>query len=148
MRAIFKLCTLCALLAGCDRPASPSAGGFAGQWGGRTAQGATIAFTIAADDTVSSITLGHSFHGCSGSETFSNLSISIAPDVRCIPGPCPRAVSSYRAFHFGSGRSVDGPSTAVNALFLSETRAEGTANFRNFGACGDAIGVGWTASRR
>jgi hypothetical protein len=57
-------------------------------------------------------------------------------------------VQSYRAFGYSSGNPVEGSYTAVNALFLSTTRAEGTVNFRGFPGCGDAIGVPWAASRR
>ena len=69
-------------------------------------------------------------------------------DVRCIPGPCTPAVSSYRAFGYSSGSFIDGPSTSVNGLFLSARTAQGTVNFNNFPGCGAAVGVGWTATRR
>jgi hypothetical protein len=140
---------LCVLAWSCQSPTSPApANGYAGQWSGTTVQGRPIAFTISPDELVTTITLGHDFNGCSGSQTFSNLSLKIAPQVECIPGPCPASLLSYRAFGYGSGNRIDGPSTSVNALFLSTARAEGTVNLRGFPGCGDAIGVSWSANRR
>lgn len=148
----FALClsliALCGVAGACRSPAAPGATGYAGQWSGTTVQGRPIAFTVSPDETVTSITLGHDFNGCSGSQTFSPLSLSIAPNVVCIPGPCSPALSSYRAFGFASGDRIAGPSTDVNAVLLSMTRAEGTVNFRSYPVCGSAIGVAWTVTRR
>ena len=138
----------CPLASACAGPAAPSETGFAGQWSGTTIHGRPIAFTVSSEEAVTAITLGHDFNGCSGSETFSDLRIPIAPNVICVPGPCSGSLSSYRAFGYTSRGPIDGPSTSLNALFLSTTRAEGTANFRNYPGCGDAIGAAWTASRR
>jgi hypothetical protein len=138
----------CALTAACNSPAAPGEAGYAGQWSGTTAQGRTIDFTISSTEKVTAITVGHAFNGCSGSETFSNLSLDIAPQVQCIPAPCSPSISSYRAFGYGSGGPAQGPITSVNALFLSTGRAEGTVNFRGFAGCGDAIGVGWSAVKQ
>lgn len=126
---------------------SPTPVGYSGEWSGTTAQGRPLAFSVT-NEMVTSITVGHDFNGCSGSQTFPDLHISTAPDVRCIPGPCTPAVSSYRAFGYSSGSFIDGPSTSVNGLFLSARTAQGTVNFNNFPGCGAAIGVGWTATRR
>lgn len=139
--------TLCAVAA-CGGPASPSAMGYAGQWAGTTAQGRSIAFTISSSERVTSITVGHDFNGCSGSQGFSDLSLNIAPNVQCIPGPCPPSTTSFRGFGYASGSPFEGPSTDVNALFLSMTRAEGSINLRNFPGCGSAIGVAWSATKR
>ena len=144
----FLVIALCGVAGACRNPAAPTATGYAGQWSGTTLQGRPIAFTVSGDETVTSITLGHDFNGCSGSQTFSPLSLSIAPSVVCIPGPCSPAVSSYRGFGFTSGNPTAGPSTDVSAVFLSMTRAEGTANFRSYPVCGSAIGVAWTVTRR
>ncbi len=126
---------------------SPTPVGYSGEWRGTTSQGAPIAFTIT-NEMVTSIAVGHNFNGCSGSQTFPDLNLPTAPDVRCIPGPCTPAVSSYRAFGYSSRSAIDGPSTSVNGLFLSVVTAQGTVNFNNFPGCGAAIGVGWTATRR
>lgn len=144
----FSVIALCAVAAACGSPTAPADGGYAGQWSGTTAQGASIAFTISPEELVTAITVGHAFSGCSGSETFANLSLAIAPNVVCIPGPCAPSLLSYRAFGYESGLRIDGPSTSVNGLFLSTTRAEGAANFRTYPGCGSAIGVPWTATRR
>lgn len=131
----------------CHSPAVPSATGYAGQWSGTTGQGKPIAFTVSPDEAVTTITVGYDFNGCSGSQTFSNLTVSIAPNVMCIPGPCPASLSSYRAFSYPSGNPIDGPSTDLNGLFVSTARAEGLVNFRNYPGCGSAPGVAWSATR-
>lgn len=144
----FPVIALCALAGACGSSTAPTSARYAGEWSGTTAQGRPIAFTISSAEAVTTITLGHDFSGCSGSQTFSNLSLNIAPDVVCIPGPCPTPVSSYRAFHYTSGNRIDGPSTDINGLFVSPERAEGTVNFRSYPVCGSAIGVTWSATRR
>jgi hypothetical protein len=57
-------------------------------------------------------------------------------------------VTSFRRFGFASGNRAEGPSIDVNALFPSTSSAEGTVNFHNYPGCGNATGVGWTATRR
>jgi hypothetical protein len=144
----FPAVALFALTVACESSTAPSSDGYAGQWNGTTAQGRAITFTISAAEAVTTITIGHEFNGCSGSQTFSGLSLSIAPQVQCIPGPCPSSVSSFRSFHYAAGDRLDGPSTDLNALFVSNARAEGTLNFRSYPGCGSAIGVPWSATRR
>jgi hypothetical protein len=144
----FSAIALCVLASACYGPATPTSTRYFGQWSGTTAQGRPIAFTISPDEAVTTIMLGYDFNGCSGSETFSNLSLSIAPDVVCIPGPCSGSVSSYRGFGYTSANRIEGPSTDLNAVFVSTGRAEGTVNFRGYPGCGSAIGVAWSASRR
>jgi hypothetical protein len=100
----------CALADACNSPNSPTSEGYAGQWSGTTGQGRPIAFTISRDETVTTISVGHDFDGCSGTETFPNLSLPIAPQVQCIPAPCPASVSSYRAFRHSSGNPFEGQS--------------------------------------
>jgi len=95
---------------------------------------------------VTAISVGYSFNGCSGVQTFSNLNLETAPAVTCIPGPCPNTVSSYRAFSYSAG-SIDGPFTTVNGLFTLLTRAEGQVAFRDYPGCGTAVGIGWTATK-
>ena len=139
---------LCALVTGCQsNPTAPTGSSYAGEWSGTTTQGAPIAFSLSAAEKVTTIVVGHSFGGCSGSQTFANLSLDIVPDVMCIPGPCAPGIASYRGFGYGTG-GLGGPGTSINALFLSNSRAEGTVNFRDYPGCGTAIGVGWTATRR
>jgi hypothetical protein len=140
---------LCAVVSGCGNPSSPSGSDtYAGQWTGTTAQGKTVSFTISGDEKVTTITLGHEFNGCSGSQTFPSLDIAIAPRVECIPAPCPGTLTSYRAFGYTSGNPVAGPSTSLNGVFTSSERVEGTVNFHDFPGCGSAIGVMWSATRR
>lgn len=151
-RAAWCFVTLAwALASACSGPTTPSAAApslSVGQWSGITSQGMPIAFTVSPDETVTTITLGYSFNGCSGSQTFSNLNIRTAPDVTCVPGPCSDAVASYRAFSFSDGPFGGAPRTTVNGLFLPGNRAEGQAGFLDYSGCGTATGVRWTAARR
>jgi hypothetical protein len=133
---------------GCNGPTDPSGAGYTGEWSGMTAQGKPISFTISASEAVTTITVGHEFNGCSGTQTFSSLNIGIKPDVQCIPGPCPASIQSYRAFGYAAGDRLEGPSTDINGLFPSTVRAEGLVNFRLYPGCGSAIGVAWTATKR
>jgi hypothetical protein len=107
-----------------------------------------MVFAISPDEAVTTITVAHDFNGCSGSQTFPNLSLSIVPNVICIPAPCTGPVTSFRRFGFASGDRVNGPSIDINALFPSTSTAEGTVNFRSYPGCGSAIGVAWAATRR
>ena len=130
-----------------DSPTGPSTRAQAGEWVGTTTQGSPIRFTVSDDEKVTAITVGYSFNGCSGSHTFSNLSLNTAPDVICIPGPCPGTITSYRHFSYSNG-SLDGPFTSLNGLFLTPSRAEGRASFRNYPGCDSALDVTWSATRR
>ena len=108
-----------------------------------------ISFTVSPDEKVTSITLGYSFNGCSGSQTFSDLNLETAPPtVICIPGPCSELLAPARRFSYTAGSRVDGPSTTVIGMFTFIDRAEGVANFTDYPGCGTALGVGWTAMRR
>lgn len=107
-----------------------------------------IAFTVSAEERVTFITFGYRFNGCTGSKTYSNLSLETVPQVICVPGPCDDRLSSFRRFNYGEGHLLEGPSTTINGLFIvNGVRAEGAINFRNYPDCGTAI-VGWAASRQ
>ena len=99
------------------------------------------------DETVTSITLGYHFNDCSGTRKFRDLNVSTAPDLHCIPGPCPRTAASYRGFGFSDGNAATGPYTQVNGVFLPGNQARGQAAFSNYPECGSAT-VEWTATRR
>ncbi len=118
-----------------------------GEWEGTTSQGKPIAFTVSQDEKVTSITLGYGFNDCSGSREFLKLNIPTAPDLTCIPGPCPRTAVSYRAFGFSDGTVAGGPYTQVNGVFLPRNQARGQAIFSGYPDCGSAT-VEWTATRR
>jgi hypothetical protein len=146
-KAGIRLVTIawCALMSACS-PTRPSSAALDGLWSGTTSQGTPITFTVSSDQKVTAITVGYSFNGCSGVQTFSNLNLDTAPMVTCIPGPCPNPVSSYRAFSYSAG-SIDGPFTTVNGQFFSPIRAEGLVAFRDYPGCGTAVGVGWAATK-
>jgi len=139
-----------ALTNACGGPTTPSGARSlsVGEWRGTTSQGMPIAFTVSSDETLTTITLGHSFNGCSGSQTFSNLNIPTTRDVICIPGPCSGTTASFRSFSFSDGPRGSGPRTTANGLFLPGNRAEGQAGFFDYPGCGTATGVTWTATRR
>jgi hypothetical protein len=129
-------------------PSTPLSSLSVGQWSGTTTQGVAITFTVSSDEVLTTIAVEHSFNGCSGTQTFSNLTIPTAPSVICIPGPCSSDISSYRAFAFSNRVLGSGPGTAINGLFLPGGRASGQVTFRDFPGCGTAAGVEWTATRR
>jgi hypothetical protein len=148
--AVFLALPLGVWSGGCgSSPTAPSAraANYAGEWSGTTAQGRPITFTVSGDAKVTSIVVGYSFNGCSGSQTFSNLNLETAAMVECIPGPCPASLSTFRSFSHLTG-SIDGPMTTVNGLLYSTTTAEGAVGFRNYPGCGTALGIAWTATKR
>jgi hypothetical protein len=107
-----------------------------------------ITFTVSSDEMLTALSVGHSFAGCSGMQTFSSLQVATVPNVTCIPGPCSGTISTYRSFSFSSGSRGTGPGTAVNGLFLPGGRAQGVAAFHDFPGCGTVTGVEWMATRR
>jgi hypothetical protein len=135
----------CALLIACGSATSPSRRDISGQWSGTTSQGSPISFTVSADEKVTTITVGHSFNGCSGTQTFPNLSVNTAPEVICVPGPCAPSVQSYRSFSYSNGR-IEGPMTTINGLFLLD-RVDGQVKFWEFPSCGSTQAT-WSATRR
>ena len=140
-----------ALVGACSFPAVPFTGRSGslsvGEWSGTTAQGMPISFLVSPDETVTTITVGYDFNGCSGSHTFVDLNVPTAPDLTCIPGPCSGVQESYRAFGYSVG-SAAGPYTQLNGLFLPGNQAQGQAIFRDYAGCGTAAPVEWTATRR
>jgi hypothetical protein len=120
----------------------------AGEWSGTTSQGEPITFTVSPDELLTTITIGYNFKECSGSHTSSDLVIRTAPELVCIPGPCPGRSSSYRAFGYMDGSVGGGPVTQVNGIFLPGNQAKGQASFVDYPECGTASAVEWTATRR
>jgi hypothetical protein len=100
-----------------------------------------IAFTFSSSDTVTTITVGYDFNGCSGSETFSNLRHVLQHDP---------SVSSHPSFNagFGDPDSPDGPSTEIYAVFPSTARAQGRVDFHRYPGCESATDVYWTATKQ
>lgn len=131
--------------------ASPGSGGdvsrSVGEWRGTTSQGMPIAFTVSSNETVTTITVGFDFNGCTGFRTFSDLMVTTNPRVTCISGSCPKTLASYRAFSYIDGTFGGGPVTQVNGLFLPRNRASGQINFTDYPECG-TVTAEWTAARR
>ena len=141
---------LCAAMTACgggEGPTSPSPATLSGQWSGTTAHGLPISFTVSPDEKVTAISFGYNFNGCSGSHTFAGLNLDTAANVVCIPGPCSVLLSPFRSFNYSSS-PPGGPFTTVNGLFPVINRAEGALGFFEYPGCGNATGVGWTATRR
>lgn len=140
-----------ALLGACSHPTLPFTGTRSlsvGEWSGTTSQGMPIHLIVSPDETVTTITVGYNFNGCSGSHTFADLSVPTNPDVTCIPGPCSNTLESYRAFGYSAGSAAGGPLTQINGLFLPRDQARGQATFSNYPSCGTATPVEWSAVRR
>jgi len=139
------------LVGACSFPVVPLTGGASslsvGEWSGTTAQGMPISFVVSPNETVTTITVGYDFNGCSGSHTFEDLIVPTAPNLTCIPGPCSGIQESYRAFGYSVG-APGAPFTQLNGLFLPGNQAKGQAVFRDYAGCGTATPVEWTATRR
>jgi hypothetical protein len=110
-----------------------------GQWKGTTSQGRPITFTVSSDQKVTAITVGYSFGGCSGLNTFSSLNLDIGN------GPNP-ATNLGPGFGFGSGPPDGSNYTQVYGSFSSNTTATGSVIFAGYPGCGNAAGI-WTATR-
>jgi hypothetical protein len=136
---------LCVLMSACgNSPTTPSSGGparYDGQWSGTTSQGRPITFTVSSEQKVTAITVGYSFNGCSGVNTFSNLNLDIGNP------PNPTAPSLGPSFGYGSG-PPDGPNyTQVLGSFTANTTATGSVIFGGYPGCGNTSGI-WTATKR
>ena len=155
-RRTFVITAMCVCLAaagcgGSSSPTTPTAPrGYSGQWNGTTQQGQPITFTISADEKLTSIVVGYNFNGCSGTQTYSNLSLEIKPQIECIPAPCPADLSSYRSIAHDAGDPFQGPSTSIRGFFAENQGlliGQGAAYFRNYPGCGTAQ-TGWSVTRR
>lgn len=129
-------------LSGCgSSPTTPTGGAprYDGRWNGTTSQGRPITLGVSLDQKVTAITVGYSFGGCSGLNTFSNLNL----DIGNSPNP---ATTLGPGFGFGSG-PPDGPNyTQVYGSFSSNTTATGSVVFGGYPGCGNGGGI-WTATR-
>ena len=117
-------------------PSPTAPGGYAGEWSGATLTGERIAFTVSADQKVIAITVDYRFGGCSGTRTFSGLSIPIGTASGASP--------------FFQHRATDSDTRnfiAVDGFFDSSEAAGGFVGFSEFMGCGDSFGL-WNARRR
>jgi hypothetical protein len=139
---------LCASLSACGNsisgptPPTPAASfRYDGEWSGTTSQGRPISLTVSSDQSVTAITVGYSFNGCSGVNTFSNLNLAI--------GNPPNASSPTLGPGFGYGSGPpDGPHyTQVYGSFTSSTTATGSVIFGDYPGCGNS-GAIWSATKR
>ena len=133
-----------------DGPTTPS-NGYAGQWAGTvlvmpavipgaglaTLQSRPISFVVSADQRVTELSIGYDFSGCSGTKTFSGLSVTI--------GPLPRSLE--QGWGFGTSATDGTNRTEVYATFTSNREASGTSLFIDFPGCGSG-GGNWTATKQ
>jgi hypothetical protein len=148
-RVLIFIVALCAIASACSNDGvttpTPSASSYAGEWSGTTSQGAPISFSVSADQVVTSITVGHRFNGCSGSNTFANLSLTIATTQLPFPPRVPTPDSS--GFGYGSGPPEEANYTQVLGNFPSAQASTGSVAFLNFPSCGNAV-ANWNATKR
>ena len=128
------------LAAACGSGAGPSPVNYAGQWNGTTSQGTPISFVVSPGQMVTSITLGYSFDGCTGSKTFTTDTAIMG--VTTAPSPVGSAT-------FQSGPAGDANRALISFLFTSPLDAHGMVIFSDFDGCGaDPASTSWTAARR
>ena len=149
-RLFFLTVALCVAASSCTSssgPSNPSPLVYDGEWNGTTSHGRSMTVIVSPDQKVTSITVEYTFNGCSGSKTFSNLSLTIArsqppPGNPQAPGPFDNP-----GFGFGSG-APDGPDfTQVYGAFTSSQTATGSVVFGGYSGCGNG-GAIWTATKR
>jgi hypothetical protein len=142
---LYVLIVWSALASACGggTPTAPSPDGpvsYEGQWSGTTAQGRAISFTVSPGPKITALAVGYSFGGCSGTQTFTDLSLDI--------GSPPNSIrpSVGAAFGFGSGPPDGANYTQVYGSFTSSSAATGTVTFLGY-ACGNTVAA-WSATKR
>lgn len=145
---LFLTVALCVAASSCTSgPSTPSPVVYDGVWNGTTSQGRSITVIVSSDQKVTSINVEYNFNGCSGSKTFSNLSLTIAksqppPGNPQAPGPFDNP-----GFGFGSGAPDGADFTQVSGAFTSSQTATGSVVFGGYSGCGNG-GAIWTATKR
>lgn len=117
--------------AGVPRPT-----GFAGEWSGTTLTGERIAFTVSAEQKVTAITIEYRFGGCSGTRTFTGLTVEILTPAGTPP------MFQHRVSDADSRNLI-----AVDGAFDSSEQVTGLTGFNDFMTCGSSLSL-WRASRR
>jgi hypothetical protein len=140
------LCIAASACGGNDGPTAPSPStSFNGQWTGTTSQGQPITITVSSD-RVTTVTVGYSYSGCSGSKTATDLNLEIV-DVRKGPLQIPPGTPPYG---FGSllGPYSESDNTQINGMFRepSERSGSGFVLFVRPG-CGESF-VLYTVTKR
>jgi hypothetical protein len=115
----------------------PSASGYAGEWSGTTSQGQPISFSVSSDQTVTALSVGYVFSGCSGIDRLSGLSEPII---------YPASTGGLSQF----GRKLaDGRAINVTIAFVANQIASGAVVFCGAPSCGSTgTGGRFNASRR
>jgi hypothetical protein len=80
-------------------------GAYTGEWAGNTSQGASVAFSVSAQNIVTSITIGHNFSGCRDTQMFSGLSVPIGESG--FPGRVAHALQARVRIWIGLARSAE-----------------------------------------
>jgi hypothetical protein len=121
---------------GSETPSAPTRVGYAGEWSGSSLQGDTLAFSVSAEQRVTTISIHYSLNGCSGTKTFSGLSVEIAP----LPG------NGRPAFVYQSAEGDLVNFISVQVSFSSSDTATGITVLDNFAGCRGGPSL-WSAQR-
>jgi hypothetical protein len=115
--------------------------GYAGEWQGTLLQGGdAISFTVSDAQQVTAITIHYRINGCSGTKTFSGLSLGLVPVAGAgAPG--------NNTFQYQSAGADAVDFVGVQATFESPNAAGGITILDNFAGCGGGQMI-WTARRR
>lgn len=125
-------------------PSSNAGSGYTGRWAGSTSQGTEIGFTVSSDRKITEITVSYRFGGCSGTRTFSGLTIEIGPFT---PPPGTPLLPSGVVFSYTSSRFDEPDFMQVTGEFTSSATASGVVVFVEFPGCGTGTAI-WTATKR
>jgi hypothetical protein len=119
-------------------PSGPSAASYAGEWTGTTSQGTPLTFTVSPERTVTRITVGYNFEGCSGTATYATA-VAIQ-NVPTAPVPVGSAI-------YDSGRD-SGNRVLISFLLTSNNDAHGVVIFSEWAGCGSTVAnAPWTAAK-
>jgi len=132
--------TIAAAMAACgNSAAAPSSFRFDGQWIGTTADGSPISFVVSQDQTVTTLTAGYNFNGCSGTAVFAGLRLAIDTSTT--------RSQARLGFALSIGPPGGPDHTDVLGTFLSSMSANGSVLFVGYTGCGNGAGF-WTATKR
>lgn len=140
---VVSIVALC-LLSSCggSSPAAPSRMGYEGRWSGSMIPLGSVAFTVSAEQRVTSLTVN--LGGCS--RTFTGLALVIAPPMRA-PGSPTGGPFDNPGFGYASGDPEGAEFINVSGAFTSSETATGIAVSAGSAGCGDSLGA-WNATRR
>ena len=168
----FAVCLPLFMTVGCGNGSEPTAApsprvsgnGHAGRWSGTvlvsadippgsgppTTQSQPLSFIVSGDERVTDISIGYNISGCSGTKTFSGLTIVIgaAPINLELLGPSPINLQ-LQGWVYASPTADGKNQTHVSGTFTSDVTALGSAEFVKLLECGGGSGFGtWLAFKQ